>query len=93
MFNACVARPVAKKEPDANPLAKKAVQIEWDKLRALPGGGAWDETCARPLREVMAEADRNKRLYGVEDVHWGYIFDICFEKNTELPAGHKLRKF
>ena len=38
--NACVARPVDGKERKWNEEAQSAVQAEWDKLRALPGGGA-----------------------------------------------------
>ena len=58
-------------------------------MRALDGGvGAWDETNFRTLAEVAREA-RNQK----PDVHWGVLFDLCVEKNSELPKGHTLRKF
>ena len=53
-----------------------------------PGGGAWDETRPRPLKEVLAEAKARG-----EEAHWGYLFDLCVEKNSELEPGNKLRKF
>ena len=87
-FQACVARPVAKQERQRNPAAQQSVQVEWDKLRALPGGGAWDEEHPRELPDVVREA-RNRN----ETAHWGYLFDICVEKNSELPQNNPLRKF
>ena len=50
--NACVARPVDRKERKWNEEAQSAVQAEWDKLRALPGG-AWDESRPRDLNEIL----------------------------------------
>ena len=93
-INACVARPVTKAERRNNKDANDSVQVEWQKLSVLPltpdnpGGGAWDETRPRPLREVLAEAKARG-----EEAHWGYIFDSCVEKNSELEISNKLCKF
>ena len=42
--NACVARPVSKKEVDRSPKAKEAVQAEWERLA---GKGAWDTSVVK----------------------------------------------
>ena len=76
-----------KKERMQNKEAHESVQVEWDKLRAIDGG-AWDESAPRELRQLLNEHQRNGT-----NCNWGYVFDICVEKNSELPAGHKLRKF
>ena len=86
--NACVARPVDRKERKWNEEAQSAVQAEWDKLRALPGGGAWDESQPRDLNKLLKEAKAHGRT-----LHWGHVFDICVEKNSELPKSNKLRKY
>ena len=86
--NACVARPVDRKERKWNHEAQAAVQTEWDKLRALPGGGAWDESQPRDLNKLLREAKAQGRT-----LHWGHVFDICVEKNSELPMSNKLRKY
>ena len=85
--NACVARPVDRKERKWNKEARDAVQTEWDKLRAPPGG-AWDESKPRHLNQLLREAAGQGRT-----VHWGHVFDICVEKNSELPKTNKLRKY
>ena len=59
--NACVARPVDRKERKWNHEAQSAVQTEWDKLRALPGGGAWDESQPRDLNKLLREAKAQGR--------------------------------
>jgi hypothetical protein len=74
---ALVARTVGKAERMSNPRAKAALQSEWDKLRRQ---GVWDETRVRPWAEVAAEARKEGRT-----VHVGRIFEICVEKNSELP--------
>ena len=58
---------------------------EWDKLRAQ---GGWDESKVRPWSEVKAEAKRTGAT-----IHVGRIFDICVEKNSELPPSDPRRKY
>ena len=86
-FDACVARPVGKKEIGANASAQKAMQVEWDRLRAK---GVWDESTVREWNDVANEARRKGP--GV-NANMGYLFGICVEKNSELLAGHPSRKF
>ncbi len=56
LVNACVARPVRPAEVKTNPKAQKAMQLEWNRLRAVPrdGGKAvvWDESLVRECRHV-----------------------------------------
>ena len=60
MVNACVARPVRPAEVKTNLKAQAAMQLEWDRLRAVPrdGGkaGVWDELLVREWRHVRREA-------------------------------------
>jgi hypothetical protein len=80
-----VARPVTKKEAKANPKAMAALDKEWDKLRKQV---CWDESRVREWADVSAEAKRK----GTK-VHVGRVFDICVEKNSELPPDNPNRKF
>ena len=73
-FYACVARPVTKKEQAGNDKARASLLKEWN--RKL---GCWDELGVREWRKVAAEARAN-----------GKIFDICVEKNHELPEDGEL---
>jgi hypothetical protein len=82
---ACVCRPVDRKEVSANPAATKAIQQEWDRLRAR---NAWDESNPREWDDVAREA----RVKGTE-VYFGMIFGFVVEKNTDLPDGDPRRKF
>ena len=84
-FYACVARPVTKKEQAGNDKARAALLKEWTKLRKL---GCWDELGVREWRKVAAEARANGKT-----VHVGRIFDICVEKNHELPEDDPNRKY
>ena len=84
-INACVARPVGKKEIQENPKAKAALQKEWDRLRQA---GCWDETKVRSWREVAAEARQKGETH-----HVGRIFAICVEKNAELAEDNPARKY
>ena len=84
-FNAAVARPVRQKEIDANPKAKAAMDKEWDRLRAQY---VWDEAHPREWDDVRKEAQR-----GGYEVHMGYLFGICVEKNSELDINDPTRKF
>jgi hypothetical protein len=66
---------------------------EYNKLRFkkhpdMARPGCWDESRVRPWAEVAAEARREGRT-----VHFGTVFGICVEKGSELPLGHKDRKF
>ena len=88
LFNACVAKPLTRKEWKAHPKAKQAVQDEWDKLRATPGGGCWDEDHPMELRDVL----RLAREAG-EEAHWATLFELCVIENEELPEDHLLRKY
>ncbi|NBO94154.1 MAG: hypothetical protein EBV06_17865, partial [Planctomycetia bacterium] len=83
--HALVARTVGQAERMANPKARAALQSEWDKLRRQ---GVWDEKRVRPWAEVAAEARRQGHT-----VHVGRIFEICVEKNSELPLSDPRRKF
>ena len=57
-LQACVARPVTRKECEANPTARAAMQSEWDRLRAVPrpdgNKGTWDE---HGVREWVTQYD------------------------------------
>jgi len=76
---------VTRKEALSNPAAHEAVMKEWNKLRAQ---GVWDEKTVKPWAEVRAKAKRDGRT-----IHVGRIFDICVEKNHELPPSDPRRKF
>ena len=84
-LNACVARPVTKDEIRKSPAAKKALDIEWDKLVLKQ---VWDESQAFEWPAIAAEARRNN-----ETVHVGKVFEICTEKGSELPDGDPNKKF
>ena len=83
--NACVARPVGKKELSLSPGAQASMKAEWDRLRTKV---VWDETNVREWSDVAKEAQDA----GVE-INFCYLFGICVEKNSELPLGHPKRKF
>ena len=84
-FNACVSRPVSKKEWEADPEAKKAEQKEWDNLRKR---GVWSIDVVRDWSEVA----RTARETG-HTVHLARIFGIRVEKGSELPKGSPQRKY
>ena len=72
---------------------REAMDSEYDKLRfkkhpSLKKPGCWDEDLVRPRAQVMADARRMGKT-----VHFGNIFGICVEKGSELPKGHKGRKY
>ena len=77
-FNACVARPVAKKEIERTPKAQAALDKEWNALR---NAGVWDETKVFEWSAVANAA----RARG-EKAHVGRIFELCVEKGSELPC-------
>ena len=84
-YSACVARPVDRKERAINAKAMASLDKEWNKLI---GQKCWDYASVREWREVAAEADKQ----GIK-AHVGRIFDICVEKNSELPEGDPNRKY
>ena len=67
----------------ANKDARGALRKEWDPLCRI---GTWDE------KGVMEYDDVVKQLKG-KTAHFGRLFAILVEKNSELPLGHKDRKF
>ena len=80
-----VARPVGKKEIEAQPKAQEAVQKEWQRLRDKR---VWDESSVREWGDVAKEArDKGK------EVHIGYLFGLCVEKNSELADGDPNKKY
>ena len=66
------------------PLAKAAVDKEWEKLEKIP---AWDLTKVRSKSEVIDEA----RTKGAK-VHFVSLMDICHLKNAELETKHQKYK-
>ena len=84
-WNACVARPVNKAELNSHPKAREAVDKEWDRLREKK---VWDEDFVREWDDVRAESKRTGK-----EVHMGYLFAICVEKNSELDVNNPLRKY
>ena len=62
-------------------------QSEWASLRKQGGKGVCDETLVREYRDVQQEAVHNKTI-----VHFGRLFELCFEKHPELPKTNPLRK-
>ena len=66
------------------PVAKAAVDKEWEKLEKIP---AWDLTRVRSKKEVIDEA-RTKRA----KVHFASLTDICHLKNAALETKHQKNK-
>ena len=65
--------------------AREALRLEWDRLRSE---AVWDESSVCEWKDVARKATAD----GIE-VHFGYLFAIFVEKNSELPEGHPKRKF
>jgi hypothetical protein len=90
--NACVARPVRPAEVKTNLKAQVAMQLEWDRLRAVPRdgdkAGVWDEGLVREWRHVRREAQGRN-----EKANVGLVFGIVVEKNHELPESDPARKY
>ena len=85
IINTLVARPVNKKEIRSNPKAQESLDIEWDKLVKKT---AWLYDTVQEWSTVSEGAKKKGKK-----VHVGKVFEICVEKGSELPVGHKLRKF
>ena len=82
-----VARPVNWAEREAQPAARAACDKEWDKLRnarpmdGKPGEvGCWREDLVEEHDVVKKRANENG-----EEVHFGNLLELCFEKNPEIP--------
>jgi len=76
-----VARPVKRAEVESNPDAQAALRKEWDRLRKIK---VWLEDQVVEWGDICKSGKK---------AHVGRIFEICVEKNSELPAGHPLRKY
>ena len=63
------------------PVAKAAVDKEWEKLEKIP---TWDLTKVRSKTKVIAEARTKGRK-----VHFASLMDICHLKNAELETKHQ----
>ena len=81
----CVARPVSKDEIKRQPQAQAALQLEWDRLRALR---RWGEDCVVEWSTVAQQARK-----GAATCHVGRRFSLCHEKNSELAPDDPRRKF
>ena len=84
-INTLVARPVNRKEIRSSPKAQEALDIEWNKLVKKT---AWLYDTVAEWKTVSEKAKKSGKK-----VHVGKVFEICVEKGSELPVGHKLRKF
>ena len=86
-MNTCMLRyrPVNAAEIRVNPEAQKSLDVEWEKLSMKK---AWDLKGIRECDHVSSEAKKSG-----EKAHVGRVFEVCVEKGSELPKGHKLRKF
>ena len=48
----------------------------------------WEENKVRELADVLAESRRSGKT-----MHFGRVFSICVEKNSELSSDHPNRKY
>ena len=85
IINTLVARPVNRKEIRANPKAQAALDVEWEKLVKK---SAWLYDTVEEWSKISSGAKKSGKK-----VHVGKVFEICVGKGSELPEGHKLRKF
>ena len=84
-LNACVARPVTKKEYKGNQEAEDAESAEWARLIDR---GVWSYAKVRNWSSIASEARCTGKV-----VHLGRVFGIMVEKGAELEKGDKRRKF
>eukprot|EP00959_Pyramimonas_sp_CCMP1952_P124895 2610753-Pyramimonas_sp.AAC.1 len=80
---AAAARSVSTAEAAVNQDARKATQTEWDRLRSTR---TWDEPGAMACSDVVRQRKG-------QTTHFGRLFAILVEKNSELPEGHKDRQY
>ena len=85
LVNACVARPVTKKELYATPAALEARDKEWTKLL---DENVFDWDVVREWSDVAAEARRKHKT-----VHMGLVFGFCVQKNAELVDEPPIYKY
>ena len=85
IINILVARPVNKKEIRSNPKAQESLDIERNKLVKKT---AW---LYDTIQEWSTVSDGAKKKG--KKAHVGKVIEICVEKGSELPLGHKLRKY
>ena len=83
--DACVARPMTKKEAENNERAQNALRDEWARLRKINTWVEKDVIEFRKLQEIMG-ADSTQ-------YHIGRLFSILVEKNAELPGDHPDKKY
>ena len=76
-MNACVARPVGKKEPLQSKGAQASMKAEWDRLRSKV---VWDENIVREWSGVAKEAQDA----GVE-VNFGYFLVYALRRTLSVP--------
>ena len=86
MFSAMVAKQLSRKEYENNPEAMNAMT---DEVRGLEKLGVWNLATVRSRKDVEREA----RISKTKKIHVARIFGICVLKGSELPVGHKLRKY
>ena len=79
-----VVRPVGRKEIQSTPKAEESLVTEWTRLRKI---NTWEED------KVMESSQVRKSLCPGVINHVGRIFEICAEKNAELPESDPRRKF
>ena len=84
-LNACVARPVSRREMADEPDAQKAAASEWKRLWDKK---VWDHKVVREWSDVSSEARKEGKT-----IHVGRIFGICVEKSSELPKSDPRRTF
>ena len=70
--DACVARPVGKREVQANQKAQESLDVERCRLSEK---GVWDEAHPREWNDVRREASDKG-----ESIHIGCMFDFCVEE-------------
>ena len=82
---AAVARPVPMKETQWNQKAKEAMDKEWNRLKSIK---TWLEETVISKKEAEKQARRSGSTY-----HFGRVFPILVDKNSELDEHDDRRKF
>jgi hypothetical protein len=77
VFNAMVARPVARKEMESNPKGLAAIEKEWSGHRKR---GTWDESTVCEWEHIC-----NTATPGVKH-HKADVMEVCVEKNSQLTT-------
>ena len=84
LHDACVARPVSKKEIASTPECQIAQHKEWTRLKQK---GVFDLSSVRNWKDVAREANAAGRI-----IHMGRVFGIMVEKNYE-SVDHRKYKY